>query len=291
MRTKPLALFLWLVASSVSAEVFPCKLGLTVELDTTQPIQGQLLGVLVSSEAPLSTVTAGWGGHNLHFWAENETTFKALLGIDLRRKPAPNLLSISAARVDGKRVSCAVPFAVHKGDFIVERLDVDRKYVALSEEDLARANRESAQLRDLFATITPEPLWTGAFQSPVPGFKGSGNFGKRRVFNNEPRSPHSGEDYPAPAGTPILAPQRGRVVLAENHFFSGNVVVVDHGVGLYTFHGHMRSFAVKAGDLVEAGDKLGEVGATGRVTGPHLHWTVRLAKTRVNPRDLLKISR
>lgn len=291
MRTPKAALFLWLVASSAWAETFPCKLGLTVVLDTSQPIQGQLLGVEVSSEAPLSTVTAGWGGHNLHFWAESQTTFKALLGVDLRRKPAPNLLSISAVRADGKRVSCAIPFAVHKGDFIVERLNVDRKYVELSQEDLARARSESAQLREIFATITPEPLWTGPFQSPVPGVKGSGNFGKRRVFNNEPRSPHSGEDYPAPAGMPIRAPQRGRVVLAADHFFSGNVVVVDHGVGLYTFHGHMSSFAVKAGDWVEAGDKLGEVGATGRVTGPHLHWTVRLGRTRVNPRDLMKISR
>lgn len=262
-----------------------------MELDTTQPVQGQLLEVEVSSKVPLSTVTAGWGGHNLQFWSESETTFKALLGVDLRRTPAPNLLSVSAVRADGKRVSCGIPFAVRKGDFIVERLNVDRKYVELSEKDLERARRESVQLREIFATITPEPLWVGPFQSPVPGVEGSGNFGKRRIFNNEPRSPHSGEDYPAPAGTPILAPQSGRVVLAANHFFSGNVVIVDHGVGLFTFHGHMRSIAVKEGDLVEVGDKLGEVGATGRVTGPHLHWTVRLGRIRVNPRDLLKISR
>ncbi len=291
MRTKPLALFLWLVAASVSAEIFPCKQGVSVELETSQPTQGQLFVVTVSSEGPLSKVTAGWGGHHLHFWSDNETTFKALLGVDLRRKPAPNLLSVSVVGTDGKRVSCGIPFSIHKGEFIVEKLNVDRKYVALSEKDLARAKRESAFLNEIFATITPEPLWTGPFQSPVPGFQGSGNFGKRRVFNNEPRSPHSGEDFPAPAGTPIRAPQRGRVVVAEEHFFSGNVVVLDHGTGLFTFHGHMRSFAVKVGDLVEVGDKLGEVGATGRVTGPHLHWTVRLAKTRVNPRDLLEISR
>jgi murein DD-endopeptidase MepM/ murein hydrolase activator NlpD len=282
---------LLLVAASLGAETFPCSEDVSVELDTTQPVQGQLFEVLISSKVPLSAVTAGWGGHSLYFWAENETTFRGLVGVDLRRKPAPNLLSVSVVLADGKRASCGLPFAVHKGDFVVERLNVDRKFVELSREDLARAKRESAQLREIFATITPKPLWTGPFQSPVPGIKGSGNFGKRRVFNNEPRSPHSGEDYPAPAGTPILAPQRGRVVLAADHFFSGNVVIVDHGVGLFTFHGHMRSFAVKEGDLVEAGDKLGEVGATGRVTGPHLHWTVRLARTRVNPRDLLKISR
>jgi murein DD-endopeptidase MepM/ murein hydrolase activator NlpD len=136
-----------------------------------------------------------------------------------------------------------------------------------------------------------ERLWQRGFETPLPGYEASGSFGKRRIFNEKPRSPHSGEDISAPAGTPVRAPARGRVVLAKALFFLGNTVVLDHGFGLFSFYGHLSSIGVEPGTIVEGGEVLGKVGATGRVTGAHLHWGVRLGDARVNPMDLLTLGR
>src|SRR4029077_16876069 len=109
------------------------------------------------------------------------------------------------------------------------------------------------------------------------------NFGKRRILNGQSGSPHGGGDLPATPGTPVYAAQGGRVVLAEELYFPGNTVVVDHGLGIYTFYGHLSEISVKAGDEVKPGAILGRVGATGRVTGPHLHWGLSVNRARVNP--------
>jgi murein DD-endopeptidase MepM/ murein hydrolase activator NlpD len=113
------------------------------------------------------------------------------------------------------------------------------------------------------------------------------NFGSRSIFNGQPRAPHAGIDYRGAVGTPIVAPNAGRVVLAEDLFLTGNTVVVDHGLGLYSLFAHMSRLDVKAGDDVATGTPVGLVGATGRVTGPHLHWSVRLGAARVDPAALL----
>lgn len=276
-------------SSTASGETFACSDGVEVHIGSSIPVQGQLMMVEIEGDPRLSLVRAGWGGQDLHFWKEGDTTYRALLGVDLEKKPRSFVLTVSASLADGNHVACGIPLSVRKGEFTVERLNVDRQYVELSQEDLERSRRDARRLRGIFRTVTPEKLWDGPFQPPLSDFDGSGNFGKRRIFNGEPRSPHSGEDFSAPAGTPIRAPQSGRVAFAEETFFSGNVVVIDHGLGLYTFHGHMQSIAVEAGQMVETGTILGRVGATGRVTGPHLHWTVRLGDARINPRDLLKV--
>ncbi len=273
------------------ADSIPCAAGVEVTAATLSPAQGQLMLVTITSPTPLAELKAGWAGQTLHFWQESESlnTYSALLGVDLRKKPATHLMAVSANLENGERVGCSVSISVHEGDFVVERLNVDNRFVELSQEDLDRSRRESRRLRKIFNTVTPEKLWQGRFRLPLDGFKGSGNFGKRRIFNDKPRSPHSGEDFSAPTGTPIYAPQTGRVVLVADHFFSGNTVVVDHGLGLYTYHCHLSAFSVEEGDGVEKGALLGKVGATGRVTGPHLHWTVRLNNLRVNPRDLVAL--
>ena len=110
-----------------------------------------------------------------------------------------------------------------------------------------------------------------------------------RILNGNPGSPHGGADFPAVTGTPVHAAQRGNVALAEELFFSGNTVVLDHGLGIYTFYGHLSEIDVKAGDALEAGAVLGKVGATGRVTGPHLHWGLTVERARVNPLLLVKL--
>jgi murein DD-endopeptidase MepM/ murein hydrolase activator NlpD len=133
-------------------------------------------------------------------------------------------------------------------------------------------------------------LWQGKFRIPLDGVTTGGNFGKRRVLNGTPSSPHTGVDMPALTGTPVHAAQRGRVVLAEELYFSGNTVLIDHGLGVYTLYGHFSETDAKPGDMVEAGTIIGKVGATGRVTGPHLHWGLTINRARVNALSLTSIS-
>jgi murein DD-endopeptidase MepM/ murein hydrolase activator NlpD len=133
---------------------------------------------------------------------------------------------------------------------------------------------------------TPQRFWHGAFVRPVPDPANSA-FGTRSVYNGEARSPHSGADFLSPSGRPIKSPAGGRIVIADARYFTGNTVVIDHGLGVYSLLAHLSSMSVAAGQSVEAGDIIGNVGATGRVTGPHLHWTVRLDGARVDPLSLL----
>ena len=166
---------------------------------------------------------------------------------------------------------------------------VEERYVELSPEDQARADREGAETSAIYDTFTAERYWTEPFAVPVRGAKDGRNFGHRRVFNGQPRAPHSGADLRATTGTPIYAANRGRVVLAKDLFFSGNAVFIDHGYGLFTTYLHLSKIDVTVGDIVERGQQLGLAGATGRVTGPHLHWGVRLVDARVDPFSLVRL--
>ena len=169
------------------------------------------------------------------------------------------------------------------GKFATERLTVEKQFVEPNQQQADRAKVEQQKLRELFDTITPERLWQGPFRMPLEGGVRGTNFGKRRVLNGQARSPHTGADFPALTGTPVHATQSGRVVLAEELYFSGNTVIVDHGLGVYSLYGHLSAIDVAAGDNVKAGGLLGKVGATGRVTGPHLHWGMTVNRARVDP--------
>ena len=155
-------------------------------------------------------------------------------------------------------------------------------------EAAVRIEREFLQQTAIFATDTPERLWRGPWIRPVPG-RANSRFGSRSVFNGQPRSPHSGADFLAGVGTPVAAPARGRVVLAGDTYFSGGSVILDHGWGLYSYLAHLSRILVEEGDLVEQGDVVARSGATGRVTGPHLHWTVRMSGARVDPLSVIEI--
>jgi murein DD-endopeptidase MepM/ murein hydrolase activator NlpD len=178
---------------------------------------------------------------------------------------------------------------VTAGRFATEKLIVEKQFVEPNEQQASRAVAEQKKLRELFDRVTPEKLWQGSFRMPLAGSKQGTNFGKRRILNGQPRSPHTGADFPAPTGTPVHATQSGRVVLAEELYFSGNTVIVDHGLGVYSLYGHLSATDVAVGDSVKAGIILGKVGATGRVTGPHLHWGITVNKARVNPVRLVTL--
>src|SRR5256886_11484819 len=169
-------------------------------------------------------------------------------------------------------MSCSGTAAVRKGRFATEKLQVGEQFGERSPEQIKRADQERQKLRDIFGRVTPERLWDGKFRMPLDGVTTGSNFGRRRILNGNPGTPHGGGDLPGTTGTPVHAAQRGKVALAEELFFAGNTVVLDHGLGVYTFYGHLSEIDAKVGDTLEAGAALGKVGATGRVTGPHLHW-------------------
>lgn len=181
-----------------------------------------------------------------------------------------------------------LPFQVKNKDYPAQELKVAPKHVNLSSEDLARVRKETPELRGAMNNFRPIVLPLPSLVQPTEGRKSS-SFGFRRVFNGESRNPHSGMDIAAPQGTPIKAALPGRITAKNNYFFNGNTVVIDHGQGLTSLYCHMSRFAdLKVGDQVEAGQLIGEVGTTGRSTGPHLHWTMSLNAARVNPSLFLK---
>jgi len=269
-----------------------CSETVSLRVSDPAPKQGSIGVVEVRSESPLASVDGFFAGEQLLFWHDADSrVFQALLGVDLYQTPGSVSLRARAVPGAGPATDCQLELSIVDGAFPVQRLDVAPGYVELSPEDRTRSRREAAELDRIFSATTPERLWQRGFRAPVDGHGPSGSFGKRRVFNDQPRSPHSGEDFSAPAGAPVLAPARGRVVLAKDLFFLGTTVVLDHGFGLYSFYGHLSSIGVEPGTLVESGAVLGKVGATGRVTGAHLHWGVRLGDARVNPMDLVALAR
>ena len=262
-----------------------------MQLSAPESSQGSLLLVEVKSERQLTDLRADWDGRSVPFWQEAgaEAVWKGLVGVDLEKAVGEYELKATGQTASGEKVLCNAKLEVKEGKFATEKLTVGKQFVEPSPEQVKRANEERQILREIFDRVTPERLWDGKFRIPLDGVTTGSNFGKRRVLNGNPGSPHTGADFPAPTGTPIHAAQRGRVVLAEELFFSGNTVVLDHGLGIYTFYGHLSEIGVKVGDSVETGDALGKVGATGRVTGPHLHWGLTVERARVNPLQIVKL--
>lgn len=202
----------------------------------------------------------------------------AVLGIALATKPGVMELTVDGAERTGRphRVT------VEPVQYAVQSLRVPQRQVELSKADLARHERERTHLATVTATRSERVPVALRMQPPVPGPRSS-SFGLRRVFNGQARSPHSGMDIAAPTGTPIVAPLAGRVIDAGDYFFSGRCVWLDHGSGVLSLYAHLDRIGVEVGRELEAGDPLGAVGATGRVTGPHLHWSVMLNRAYVDP--------
>jgi murein DD-endopeptidase MepM/ murein hydrolase activator NlpD len=262
-----------------------------LRLSALESSQGSLLLIELKSAQTLAEVNGDWGGRSVGFWQESgrQGTQRGLVGIDLEKAPGPYELRITGQTANGDKIVCNTTVDVKKGQFATEKLQVGKEFVEPSPEQIKRANEELQKLREIFDHVTPERLWDGKFRVPLDGVTTGSNFGKRRILNGNPGSPHSGLDLPGATGTPVHAAQRGRVVLAEELFFAGNAVVVDHGLGIYTFYGHLSEINVKVGDILEPGAVLGKVGATGRVTGPHLHWGLTVERARVNPLQIVKL--
>jgi len=211
---------------------------------------------------------------------ERQGLWIAVVGIGLAADPKKRqTLTVRAGDGAGREIA----FALEPKRYPEQRLTVERRHVDLSPQDLARYERERVHLADVTSrfTMSREPA-TLLLASPADGPRSS-SFGLRRIFNGEKRNPHSGMDIAASAGTPVLAAAAGAVADTGDYFFNGNTVIVDHGQGLLTLYCHLSAIEAEAGAPVDAGARIGRVGATGRVTGAHLHFSVYLNATPVDP--------
>ncbi|WP_295980897.1 M23 family metallopeptidase [uncultured Variovorax sp.] len=203
----------------------------------------------------------------------------AVVGIPLATEPGEASITV---RTEGKPER-RIAYTVAPKQYREQRLTVAPRTVDLSPEDEARYVKERDHLAGVTATLTDlRPDTVLKMRVPVPGRRSS-SFGLRRVFNGQSRNPHSGMDIAAGTGTPVLAPLPGKVIDTGDYFFNGGTVWLDHGGGLLTMYCHLSRIDVKVGDVMKTGEQLAAVGATGRVTGPHLHWSVMLNRAMVDP--------
>ena len=250
--------------------------------------QGDALQLAYDHEAGLERVDMQWRSRMVPF-VRVGGEWITIIGADLDISVGDHPVRVTFGFADGRHERRDEVIRVEPISFPITRLTVEPRFVELSPEDLERSRRESRRLGEVFGRISSEILWDGSFVVPIPNAEGS-NFGHRRVFNEQPRNPHSGADISAVAGTPIRSSNRGRVVDTGDYFFNGNTVIVDHGLGIYSVYLHLSRIDVAVGQLIDKGEVLGLVGATGRVTGPHLHWGFRVQNARVDPFSLTRIA-
>jgi murein DD-endopeptidase MepM/ murein hydrolase activator NlpD len=212
-----------------------------------------------------------------------------LSGVGLDTAPGTYQLRLDGSTASGVQTSFTQMVTVGKATYRIITLSVPRKYTEPDAETLARIKREQELKNGVFARVSPERAWAGRFVAPVAGGT-SEVFGTQRTFNGVRQGVHQGLDYRAPTGTPVAAMNSGQVILARELFFEGNCVVIDHGQGLLTLYLHLSQFKIKEGESVKRGQVIGLSGATGRVTGPHLHAAVRWRGVYLNPATLLTLT-
>jgi murein DD-endopeptidase MepM/ murein hydrolase activator NlpD len=224
----------------------------------------------------------------LSFWKQGDI-FCSLTGIALTIRPGDYFLELNIKYEDGLIFGKKYKLTVKDKQFRIQHLTVDPRYIHLTREDLARVQRESVLLREVYMKSSKEKLWNGSFIEPINSEINS-PFGLRRTFNNQPRGRHSGVDLQAGMGAPIKSSNRGKVVLARNLFFAGNCVIIDHGLDIFSIYCHLSKISVQEGEIVEKGHIIGLAGATGRVTGPHLHWSIKVGGINIAPFSLLYLN-
>ncbi len=210
----------------------------------------------------------------------------AFIGLDLGIKPETYPLSALVFFGDGSYKKKDINLQIRPKEFPVKKLWVEEKFVTPPKSADERIRREANLLRSIYDIYTPDWIGDGSFIVPSVG-EAAPNFGEKRYFNNKPRSSHSGVDISTPFGYPVKSSNSGRVALACDLYFAGKTVIIDHGLGVFSLYCHFSKITTKRGKMVAKGDIIGEIGSTGRVTGPHLHWGVKIRGKRVDPFSLL----
>ena len=265
-------------AAAVPPEPDPARPAVALA-DSTMPRSSAVPGGLVVLDLPgdLATPPAVRFDGNRVMLLRGPDGWRAVVGIPLAQEPGEARVTVEREGVTAMRT-----IAVAGKDYAAQYLKVPPRQVDLAPADAARVEVEQQRIRAALATFSESPPATLRLRPPIGGPRSS-SFGLRRFFNRQPRNPHSGMDIAAPTGTPIVAPADGRVVDTGDYFFNGKSVFIDHGQGLVTMYCHLSEIDVRAGQRVRTGERIGAVGATGRVTGPHLHWGVALNRALVDP--------
>ena len=254
---------------------------LAVQSRTLGP--GELVVLSIMLPAPVEHLRVRAFDRDVPAFREGERVWRALVGVDLDVRPGTYAITVAAGPANA-----SYDLIVKPRTFRTRRLTVNEAFVTPPPSEQGRIKEESALLASVWRSPAAERLWTGEFVRPVPGVANSA-FGTRSVYNGKPRTPHGGADFLSPGGTPVHAPNAGRIAVARALYFTGNTVVIDHGLGLFSMLAHLSTIDVQEGHVVAAGEVVGQVGATGRVTGPHLHWAVRANDARVDPLSLLAL--
>jgi len=244
---------------------------------------------LIRVESPdASSIEGEWLGHPVLFFpGVDHRAWYALAGVDVETSPGSTSLKISV-HLNSEVQNVSVPVEIHSAHYRTGSLTVSPKFVEPGPDALKQINIESELKKKVFAISVDRPLWMGYFHAPVNS-PPTGSFGTRRMFNGKLASIHKGMDFRAPSGTPVLAGNAGKVILAQPLYYEGNCVILDHGLGLMSLSMHLSRIDVKVGETVDKGQRLGLSGATGRVTGPHLHWAIRWQGAMLDPAKLLRL--
>jgi murein DD-endopeptidase MepM/ murein hydrolase activator NlpD len=249
---------------------------------------GAVVRVEVRSPSPVTRVEGTVHGQPVTFVvAADGRSARGLLGLAADLAPGDYDIAVRAdSGSGGAAIEGAATLTVAKAVFRSQALRVDPRFVQPPKDELPRIEKERAHLAELSHHVDREQPWSAPFSAPLDSAV-TESYGTRRTFNGELASQHRGVDLKGAMGTPIAAPGAGRVVLAEELYYTGNTVVIDHGAGVVSLLAHMSHIGVKVGDAVDAGAVVGEVGATGRVTGPHLHWSAWVGGTSIDPMSLI----
>ena len=251
--------------------------------------QGEVLFVTVKpDETQVTSVSGNLDGTPIYFYEREGDGFAGIVGVDLAASPGQRDLKVEIKDLEGRSFERVFQVQVNAGEFEVQKLTVAPEMVDFTEETYQRYLAERKELKRVFNQVRPVRVWRHAFVQPVEGPITSA-FGLRRVFNDKARAPHSGVDIGAAEGTAVGACNDGIVVFAQELYLEGNTVIIDHGFGLYSIYMHLSKIQSSEGDTVHVDEVIGLVGATGRVTGPHLHWGIKLLGAKVDPFSLVRV--
>ncbi len=254
--------------------------------------QGEIIVVRVPVDQQTTAMTGRFLNRQIPFFPEASgaaaPSYIGLVGVDLQDTPGTHELVLDVVSPAGRR-RLSYNLLVMKEKRAIQHLTLPKNKVDLDEDSLIRVKAEQAQVRTVLEAVSERRLWASDFLRPVDG-PVTGAFGRQRIINGQAKSPHNGEDIAAPLGADVVAMNDGVVCLTADHFFSGKGVFVDHGLGLYSMYFHLSEVSVKDGEAVKRGQVIGKVGASGRATGPHLHWGVNMNGARVDPLSLIKLS-
>ena len=281
------------LAPSWAADTNPADRSLRIFLSTQKVVNGNPLLVQIDTRNLNAPVTIS----EMIFQEREFPVYKhpvypefrrfGLIAVPYHQAPGPDKLTLKWTDADGGHVQ-NIPVEIVAGKYRTDVLKVDPARVNPSKKNIKRAQKEARRLKQTYADGIIARLWDGEFQLPMTS-EITSYYGNRRLFNGQLKSYHNGVDFRAPRGTPVFAANAGIVKMAENLFYSGNMVIIDHGNLIFTIYAHLSKIEVKAGQPIEKGQRLGLTGATGRVSGPHLHWGVKVNDASVNPIQFVKV--